>query len=213
MGIHHAASRRSLATAASRAVLWLAVLGSGLAPAPAGHRRRPVATRRSADESGGTQFGFSPALTLGKWETMQAKRVRLEVQYTAAPETHEDEGPGELRKAFLRTKRLIQELYPDVIVEEKPRFGRNDDETLFEVRVDGRLVYSKPRERAGIFLSQRVLQREIMRARKVRRPTTTYFLEDASSVLQNDADAPDPHRAVARDAAGVTKLKVADLAE
>ncbi|KAK7238550.1 hypothetical protein SO694_00020050 [Aureococcus anophagefferens] len=79
---------------------------------------RTVDGRRSARaKEPGQAFGFAPPLTVNKWETMQAKRVRLEVLYSR-----------------------------DVDV------GGDD---------------------------QRTLHREIMRARKARRPSTTYYRLEA----------------------------------
>ena len=44
-----------------------------------------------------------------------------------------------------------------------------------KILVDAKGAYSKPREREGVYLSTKVLDREIARARKARRPTTTVY--------------------------------------
>ena len=131
-----------------------------------------------AREAAGQAFGFAPPLTVNKWETMQAKRVRLEVLYSRDVHVDGDEFEG-LRKAYLRTKRIVQETYPDVLVVGVQKATRRGDDATFEVAVDNKLVYAKPRDREGIYLSQRTLHREIMRARKARRPSTTYYRLEA----------------------------------
>ena len=131
-----------------------------------------------AREAAGQAFGFAPPLTVNKWETMQAKRVRLEVLYSRDVDVDGDEFEG-LRKAYLRTKRIVQETYPDVLVVGVQKATRRGDDATFEVAVDNKLVYAKPRDREGIYLSQRTLHREIMRARKARRPSTTYYRLEA----------------------------------
>ena len=131
-----------------------------------------------AREAAGQAFGFAPPLTVNKWETMQAKRVRLEVLYSRDVDVDGDEFEG-LRKAYLRTKRIVQETYPDVLVVGVQKATRRGDDPTFEVTVDNKLVYAKPRDREGIYLSQRTLHREIMRARKARRPSTTYYRLEA----------------------------------
>lgn len=101
---------------------------------------------------------------------MQSKRVRLVVQYSVG-ERGENNGYD---KSFARVKRLLNEGHPDVIIEES-KIVRDDD--TFKILVDGKLVYEKPRDgpiKRGVFLSMRNLEKEIMRARRQRRPTTTY---------------------------------------
>ena len=120
-------------------------------------------------------FPFSSAV---RDKSLAQLRVRLEVLYSRDVDVDGDEFEG-LRKAYLRTKRIVQETYPDVLVVGVQKATRRGDDATFEVAVDNKLVYAKPRDREGIYLSQRTLHREIMRARKARRPSTTYYRLEA----------------------------------
>mmetsp|Transcript_20739 Transcript_20739/g.63831 ORF Transcript_20739/g.63831 Transcript_20739/m.63831 type:complete len:169 (+) Transcript_20739:936-1442(+) len=138
----------------------------GAATALQSARRRAVVARATRDDAG-SSFAFAPALSLGKWETMQAKRVRLQIRYSV----DEDEDALDYTKTFKRCKRILQDLYPDVHVEGVPQIKGDDG---FRILVDGKLVYEKPKERSGVYLSVKTLAREVNRARRQRRPTTTY---------------------------------------
>ena len=113
-------------------------------------------------------FNFAPPLSLEKWDTMQSKRVRVQILYTVGDE--KDQTNHE--RTFLRTKRILQDRYPDALVEGVVLTNQDD---AFKILVDAKGVYSKPREREGVYLSTKVLDREIARARKARRPTTTVY--------------------------------------
>ena len=113
-------------------------------------------------------FNFAPPLSLEKWDTMQSKRVRVQILYTVGDE--KDQTNHE--RTFLRTKRVIQDRYPDCFIEGVVLTNQDD---AFKILVDAKGVYSKPREREGVYLSTKVLDREIARARKARRPTTTVY--------------------------------------
>ena len=138
------------------------VAGGG--PAPPARAARPTNAASAA-------FAFAPPLTVSKWESMQAKRVRFHIRY-GGPE--DDAASHEA--TFARTRELIQARYPDVLVDGE---WAASDEERFVIDVDGRVAYEKPRERAGVFLSMRVLEREIARARKARRPHSAYGDPDA----------------------------------
>ena len=133
-------------------------------------------------------FSFAPPLTLSKWETMQAKRCKLVVRYGCA-----EDGANALEATYARTRELIQARFPDVIVEGEwtPRDG-GDDSFSFVIEVDGRVAYEKPRERSGVYLSMRVLEREINRARKARRPMSAYGDPDAPRGGRRSAPRRDP---------------------
>lgn len=110
-----------------------------------------------------------------KWDTMQSKRVHLDVTYGG-----DDAALDELDLIFSRTQKLVQAQFPDVMVEgARLPPGRDDDATTFTMSIDGRVVYEKPRERVGVFLSMRLLEREIARARRARRPTSNYGDDEA----------------------------------
>ena len=113
-------------------------------------------------------FNFAPPLSIEKWDTMQSKRVRVQILYTVGDE--KDQTNHE--RTFLRTKRVIQDRYPDCFIEGVVLTNQDD---AFKILVDAKGVYSKPREREGVYLSTKVLDREIARARKARRPTTTVY--------------------------------------
>ena len=113
-------------------------------------------------------FNFAPPLSLEKWDTMQSKRVRVQILYTVGDE--KDQTNHE--RTFLRTKRVIQDRYPDCFIEGVVLTNQDD---AFKILVDAKGVYSKPREREGVYLTTKVLDREIARARKARRPTTTVY--------------------------------------
>ena len=61
---------------------------------------------------------------------------------------------------------------PERVDETFGDFRAGDDG--FRILVDGKLVYEKPKERSGVYLSVKTLAREVNRARRQRRPTTTY---------------------------------------
>lgn len=90
------------------------------------------------------------------------KQVRLVVQYSG--------GMQHAPQIFTRIKHIVKTGYPDVVVEKKIRPVTSPRDTeRFEVLVDGRLVYAKPPERQGVFLSMRSLSSAIVRARRLRR--------------------------------------------
>ena len=114
-------------------------------------------------------FNFAPPLSLEKWDTMQSKRVRVQILYTVGDE--KDQTNHE--RTFLRTKRVIQDRYPDCFIEGVVLTNQDD---AFKILVDAKGVYSKPREREGVYLSTKVLDREIARAKERHvRPTTTVY--------------------------------------
>ena len=85
-------------------------------------------------------FNFAPPLSLEKWDTMQSKRVRVQILYTVGDE--KDQTNHE--RTFLRTKRVIQDRYPDCFIEGVVLTNQDD---AFKILVDAKGVYSKPRER------------------------------------------------------------------
>ena len=121
---------------------------------------------------------FAPPLNLEKWDTMQSKRVQVQILYT----TGEDKDEVNHERTFLRTKRVLQDRYPDVRVE---GIDVKEDDT-FKILVDAKAVYSKPREREGVYLSTKVLDKEIGKARSARRPTTNVY--GGADNLENFSD-------------------------
>mmetsp|Transcript_20249 Transcript_20249/g.25108 ORF Transcript_20249/g.25108 Transcript_20249/m.25108 type:complete len:127 (-) Transcript_20249:190-570(-) len=102
-------------------------------------------------------------MTVGKYLKMQQKRVRLVVVYSG--------GGRHFTKVFLRMKQIISLKFPDVIVEKKIRPVRSTRDTgKFDIFIDDKLLWSKPPERDGVFLSMRTLNAAIIRARRLRRP-------------------------------------------
>jgi len=113
-------------------------------------------------------------MTFEKFRTMQQKRVRLSIRYSG--------GERDATKVYSRIKQLVSLRFPDVVVEKRIRNVRSPKDTgVFEILVDDRLVYSKPTERDGIFLSMRTLTQAIVRARRLRRPGQTVY-GDSDSV-------------------------------
>lgn len=112
-------------------------------------------------------FRFSPPMTLSKYRTMQQKRVRLSIRYSG--------GERYALQTFERIKEIVNSCFPDVVVEKSIREVRSSRDTgKFELVVDDRVVYRKPPERQGVFLSMRALTTAIVRARRLRRPGTVY---------------------------------------
>lgn len=138
----------------------LMVVGSALVQTPI--HRSPV--RMTAIHP----FRFAPPMTLEKHITMQQKRVRIYIRYSG--------GDRYAAKVFSRVKQLVGQRFPDVVVEKRIRNVRSSRDTgIFEILVDDRLVYAKPPERDGIFLSMRALNVAIVRARRLRRPGQTVY--------------------------------------
>lgn len=112
-------------------------------------------------------FRFAPPMTLSKYRTMQQKRVRLSIRYSG--------GERYALQTFERIKDIVNSCFPDVVVEKSIREVRSSRDTgKFELVVDDRVVYRKPPERQGVFLSMRALTTAIVRARRLRRPGTVY---------------------------------------
>ena len=74
-------------------------------------------------------FNFAPPLSLEKWDTMQSKRVRVQILYTVGDE--KDQTNHE--RTFLRTKRVIQDRYPDCFIEGVVLTNQDD---AFKILVD-----------------------------------------------------------------------------
>mmetsp|Transcript_8673 Transcript_8673/g.26100 ORF Transcript_8673/g.26100 Transcript_8673/m.26100 type:complete len:181 (+) Transcript_8673:186-728(+) len=152
-------------------------------PYRAKQRFAPPAARRAGPDASrdpSKSFQFAPPLTLSKYQTMQSKRVRLIVRYSAG----DSDEAVDHTKAYQRAKRLIQDRFPDVVIEGAPDYAVDD---AFQVVVDGRTLYDKPTERSGVYLSMRLLQREIVRARQERRPTTTVYGAPAGGLTNGRA--------------------------
>lgn len=142
--------------------------------APQGSER--AAVKAHANNLG--KFEMAPPMTFTKFRTMQEKRVRLSICYSG--------GERYALQTYDRIKEIVNEKFPDVLVEKRIREVRSSRDTgIFELVLDDRVVYSKPPERQGIYLSMRALSSAIVRARRVRRPGTAYGEEVTESLYFN----------------------------
>mmetsp|Transcript_13754 Transcript_13754/g.43442 ORF Transcript_13754/g.43442 Transcript_13754/m.43442 type:complete len:197 (+) Transcript_13754:30-620(+) len=159
--VFHAAVRRSYAS--DRRVLARRATLVELA------QQHATTAKTPKDESSHSlgNFRLAPPMTLKKYRTMQQKRVRLSIKYSG--------GERYALQTYKRMKEIINSCFPDVVVEKHIREVRSSRDTgKFELLVDDRVVYQKPPERQGIFLSMRTLAAAVERARRLRRPGTAY---------------------------------------
>lgn len=134
------------------------------------------AMKGQADAFG--KFEMAPPMTFTKFRTMQEKRVRLSIRYSRSDRY--------ALQTYERIKEIVNEKFPDVLVANDVRGVRSSrDAGIFELVVDGRVVYSKPTERQGIYLSMKALSSAIVRARRIRRPGTAYGEEITESLYFN----------------------------
>jgi len=81
---------------------------------------------------------FAPMMTYQKYLTMQEKRVKVAIRYSAS---------AGLRPFYLTVANRIKSTYPDVLLEKRilPPVGSDagGDEAIFEVVVDGKTVIGK----------------------------------------------------------------------
>lgn len=125
------------------------------------------------------------------------KRVHVSIRYTSIPG---------LRPYYLTIAKKIKSSNPDVIVEKVLLPHGEDDvleDTIFEVMVDGKVVIGKPRSkfqnvrRSGndevnnnkvygmsVYISMEDLNVAIGKARKKRRPSTSYTPEDRGKAIR-----------------------------
>jgi hypothetical protein len=131
------------------------------------------------------RFSFAPPLTFPKFLTMQEKRVVVSFRYTDVPY---------LKPYFLTVASRLKKRHADILIEKKklPLVDSNSN-PIFEVLVDGKIVIgaqgSTRQERilAGrvdvdktqsVFISMEQLGNAIAKARKRKRPTNGYGLEE-----------------------------------
>ncbi len=118
----------------------------------------------------------SPPLSFQKFLTLQSKRVVVTIQYT---------GGSGLRPLFLTTAKKIKAGNGDVLIE-KVILPVENSGRRFEVLVDRKLVVGKSRTRdiggdlMSVYLSMSEIDVAIAKARRKRRPSTTYNAEDAA---------------------------------
>lgn len=110
----------------------------------------------------------APALSYKKYLSMQEKRVFVTIRY--------GEKSG-WKPYFLTVAKKIKEAHPDVIIERRI-LPRVDNEETFEILVDGKFVEGSPRkwraETRSVFVSMVEIDLAISKARRRKRPTTTY---------------------------------------
>lgn len=119
----------------------------------------------------------APQLNYNKFITMQDKRVVLTIRYS--------EGSN-LKPYFLTVAKKLKATHPDCIVERRilPKADEGSEDT-FEVLVDGKVVVGKGRarrptrvdmshDRRSVFVSMDEIDVAVSRARRRRRPSTTY---------------------------------------
>lgn len=146
----------------------------------------------------------APMMTYQKYLTMQEKRVKVTIRYTAS---------SGLRPFYLTVAEKIKSYHPDVLLERRvlPKVGSDAGEqgAIFEVLVDGKVVVGKKKsmflkvrtssssssDKGGedddkrlenqsgevnfaggrsIFISMEKIEQELVKARKKRRPSTMY---------------------------------------
>jgi hypothetical protein len=123
---------------------------------------------------------LAPPLSYDKFLKMQDKRVVVTIRYS---------GESGLRPYFLTVAKKLKASHPDVVIERRilPSLEKDGSaEAVFEILVDGKVVIGKKnrtrRQRVSmdltrsrsVFVSMQELDVAISRARRRRRPTTTY---------------------------------------
>mmetsp|Transcript_6254 Transcript_6254/g.8126 ORF Transcript_6254/g.8126 Transcript_6254/m.8126 type:complete len:220 (+) Transcript_6254:162-821(+) len=115
----------------------------------------------------------APPLLFEKFMTMQDKRVVVTIRYS---------GDAGLKPYFLTVAKKLKSSHPDVMIERRILADVEDeeDEATFEVVVDGKVVIGRgkkesiSRAQTVVFVSMQELDIAISRARRKRRPSTTY---------------------------------------
>eukprot|EP00985_Skeletonema_marinoi_P034721 scaffold44642_cov124-Skeletonema_marinoi.AAC.1 len=136
----------------------------------------------------------APMMTYQKYLTMQEKRVKVTIRYSAS---------AGLRPFYLTVADKVKSYHPDVLLERRilPKVGDSGEQgAIFEVLVDGKGDdEGKRRENlsgevnfAGgrsISISMEKLEQELVKARKKRRPSTMYKnKEDALRATSGGSD-------------------------
>ncbi|EJK64631.1 hypothetical protein THAOC_14614 [Thalassiosira oceanica] len=116
----------------------------GLSPehvpaAEVGDRSEEAHAMMATDGSAG-EIPFAPMMTYPKYLTMQEKRVKVTIRYSA------DAG---LRPFYLTLANKIKSAHPDVLLEKRilPTMNSDAGESSFEVTIDGKLVIDKKKTR------------------------------------------------------------------
>jgi hypothetical protein len=128
-----------------------------------------------------SDFPTAPHLSFDKFLVMQDKRVVVTIIYS---------GEAGLKPYFLTVAKKLKASFPDVIIERiiAPAVDSDDQkgEATFEVLVDGNVVVGKVKSRKqkvarvdmaharSVFVSMQEVEYSISRARKRRRPASTY---------------------------------------
>lgn len=122
----------------------------------------------------------APAMSYGKFLTMQDKRAVVTIRYS---------GDAGLKPYFLTVAKKVKASHPDVVIERRILPAVADGESTFEVLVDGKVVLGKSRPRKlgrgsdniqqqggrrSVFVSMGELDLAISRARRKNRPNTSY---------------------------------------
>ena len=157
-------------------------------------QQQPPAPSSSLIQEASAEFPSSPPLTFEKYLTMSNKRVPVEIRYNSQQ--------SGLRPFFLTVAKKVKDKYPDVVVQKTDLASLNSsgdapgDSTVFEVLVDGRAVVSKAQTKTqsigngggslgggspvdlangiSIYVSMGEIDQAITKARRKRRPSTTY---------------------------------------
>ena len=110
-------------------------------------------------------------------------------------------GGSGLRPFFLTAAKRIKASFPDVMIERRvlPSSREGGDDSTFEVLVDGKVVIGKTRNRSAprggssanlgslksVFVSMEGLGVAISKARRRKRPTTSYVSDEDESNRRN----------------------------
>jgi len=107
--------------------------------AEVGDRSEEAHAMMATDGSAG-EIPFAPMMTYPKYLTMQEKRVKVTIRYSA------DAG---LRPFYLTLANKIKSAHPDVLLEKRilPTMNSDAGESSFEVTIDGKLVIDKKKTR------------------------------------------------------------------
>ena len=149
----------------------------------------------SLQQEASSEFPSSPPLTFEKYLTMSNKRVPVEIRYNSQQ--------SGLRPFFLTVAKKVKDKYPDVVVQKTDLASLSSsvdtpgDSMIFEVLVDGRSVVDKAQTKRqsigngergssgvgspvdlangiSIYVSMGEIDQAITKARRKRRPSTTY---------------------------------------
>jgi len=117
---------------------------------------------------------FAPPISETKFQTIQDRRVNVQFKYTG--------GCG-LKLYYLFAAQHLKKKFPDIRIIRKVIAIRGD-ETVFEIRIDDKLVYSKRPDKKGVYLEFETFEDIIKKTRRAKRPNSIVYGDPESYPFQ-----------------------------